>query len=203
MTGLALLLVGSLAASLAASSAAAQPPVSRAAPASLDTTRVKAARAADSAAGAGRTTVTLSTREARLAGASSVNALLALLPYATLRSARGETGLSLRGARREQVAITLDGMPLNDPATGIADVSDLPLAGVQSATVALGADPVAPLPVPPAACWHSPPPRSACCRCVRRPSGSSSWKARGTRPPAEPCGTPVRRCGAPPTISLL
>ena len=142
MTGLALLLVGSLAASLSASLSSAQPPVGRAAPASLDTTRVKAARAADSVAGAGRTTVTLSTRDARLAGASSVNALLALLPYATLRSARGETGLSLRGARREQVAITLDGMPLNDPATGIADVSDLPLAGVQSATVALGADPV-------------------------------------------------------------
>ena len=138
MTGLALLLVGSLAATLSS----VQPPVGRVAPASLDTTRVKAARAADSVAGAGRTTVTVSTRDARLAGASSVNALLALLPYATLRSARGETGLSLRGARREQVAITLDGMPLNDPATGIADVSDLPLAGVQSATVALGADPV-------------------------------------------------------------
>ncbi len=91
---------------------------------------------------AGRTSATLTTADARIAGASSVNALLALMPYTNLRTARGETGLSLRGARREQVAITLDGMPLNDPATGMADVSDIPLAGLQSATVALGADPV-------------------------------------------------------------
>lgn len=91
---------------------------------------------------AGRTTSTLQTTDARTAGASTVQAVLALMPFTNLRSARGETGLSLRGARREQVAITLDGMPLNDPATGIADVSDIPLAGVQSATVALGADPI-------------------------------------------------------------
>jgi len=91
---------------------------------------------------AGRTSATLATGDARVAGASSVNALLALMPYTNLRTARGETGLSLRGARREQVVITLDGMPLNDPATGMADVSDIPLAGLQSATVALGADPV-------------------------------------------------------------
>lgn len=90
----------------------------------------------------GRTTATLQTTEARTAGAATVNAVLALMPYTNLRSARGETGLSLRGARREEVAITLDGMPLNDPATGIADVTDIPLAGLQSATVALGADPV-------------------------------------------------------------
>jgi outer membrane cobalamin receptor len=91
---------------------------------------------------AGRTSATLTTADARIAGASTVNGLLALMPYTNLRTARGETGLSLRGARREQVVITLDGMPLNDPATGMADVSDIPLAGLQSATVALGADPV-------------------------------------------------------------
>ena len=101
---------------------------------------VTAARAV--ARTAGRTSATVTTADARMAGASSVNALLALMPYTNLRTARGETGLSLRGARREQVAITLDGMPLNDPATGMADVSDIPLAGLQSATVALGADTV-------------------------------------------------------------
>ena len=110
---------------------------------------VTAARAANASGGmsgtertAGRTRATLTTADARIAGVSTVNALLALMPYTNLRTARGETGLSLRGARREQVAITLDGMPLNDPATGMADVSDIPLAGLQSATVALGADPV-------------------------------------------------------------
>jgi outer membrane cobalamin receptor len=92
---------------------------------------------------AGRTTATLSTSSARTAGASTMNGMLALMPFTALRTARGETALSLRGARREQVAITLNGLPLNDPATGIADVSDLPLAGLQSVTVALGADPIA------------------------------------------------------------
>ena len=89
-----------------------------------------------------RMVATATVNDARLSGAGSSTGLLALLPFVNLRSARGETGLSLRGARREQVAITLDGMPLNDPATGLADVSDLPLASLQSATVSLGADPV-------------------------------------------------------------
>jgi len=80
--------------------------------------------------------------DARVAGVSSTNELVASLPFTSLRSAHGETGLSLRGARREQVAITLDGMPLNDPATGIADVSDVPLSSLGSATVVLGADPI-------------------------------------------------------------
>ena len=108
----------------------------------MQVTAVRAAEGSGIARAAGRTSATLTAADARIAGASSVNALLALIPYTNLRTARGETGLSLRGARREQVAITLDGMPLNDPATGMADVSDLPLAGLQSATVALGADPV-------------------------------------------------------------
>ncbi len=110
--------------------------------ATMPVTAARTAALASDVRTAGRTTATLQTAAARTAGASTVNAILALMPYTNLRSARGETGLSLRGARREQVAITLDGMPLNDPATGIADVSDIPLAGLQSATVALGADPV-------------------------------------------------------------
>ena len=110
--------------------------------ASVQVTATRATASASDVRTAGRTSATLQTVDARVAGASTVNAVLALMPYTNLRSARGETGLSLRGTRREQVAITLDGMPLNDPATGIADVSDLPLAGLQSATVALGADPV-------------------------------------------------------------
>jgi outer membrane cobalamin receptor len=115
----------------------------------LSPVRVTAARTANvsgdmagTAHTAGRTSATLTTADARIAGASTVNAVIALMPYTNVRTARGETGLSLRGARREQVAITLDGLPLNDPATGMADVSDIPLAGLQSATVALGADPV-------------------------------------------------------------
>jgi len=95
-----------------------------------------------SPAPAGRVQTTLTADEARERHASGMAGVIALLPFTTLRSARGETGLSLRGARREQVVITLDGLPLNDPATGLADISDVPLVAVQSATVQPGADPL-------------------------------------------------------------
>lgn len=92
---------------------------------------------------AGRNEASLSADEARVRGVTGMNGLLTQLPYTALRSARGESGLSLRGARREQVVVTLDGLPLNDPATGLADVSDVPLVAVQSVVVAPGSDPVA------------------------------------------------------------
>lgn len=105
----------------------------------LATQRVVASR---SAAPTSRVTTTTDVDRARVMGVGSTSGLLGTLPFTSVRSARGETGVSLRGARREQVAITLDGMPLNDPATGIADVSDLPLAALGSATVLLGSDPL-------------------------------------------------------------
>lgn len=97
---------------------------------------------APTAARIGGVSATLNTDEARARGLSTMNGIIGVLPYTSLRSARGESGLSLRGARREQVVITLDGLPLNDPATGLADVADVPLAALQSATVLPGADPV-------------------------------------------------------------
>lgn len=87
-------------------------------------------------------TTTMAARDARERGASSTAGLLALLPFTTLRSARGETTLSLRGARREQVVVTLDGVPLNDPATGVADVADVPLVALATASAVPGADPL-------------------------------------------------------------
>jgi len=85
---------------------------------------------------------TLAIDDARTLGASTAGALVALLPYAQPRSARGEVSVSLRGARREQVAVTLDGLPLTDPATGVADLADVPLAVLAGATVAPGSDPL-------------------------------------------------------------
>ena len=105
----------------------------------LVTQRVVADQAAPVA---GRTQAHMPVAAARERGAVSLNGLLGLLPYTTLRAARGESGLSLRGARREQVVVTLDGLPLNDPATGVADVSDLPLVSVATAAVIPGADPI-------------------------------------------------------------
>ncbi len=106
----------------------------------LDTQRVTAGSLGVAYSAASRVSQEVS--DARVRGAASAASLLTLLPFTQLRSARGETGVSLRGARREQVVMTLDGMPLNDPATGLADVSDLPLAALGTATVAPGADPV-------------------------------------------------------------
>ncbi len=89
-----------------------------------------------------RVGATVSVDAAREGGAATAAQLLERLPFVQLRSARGETGISLRGARREQMVITLDGLALNDPATGVADVSDVPLAALGDATVSLGADPL-------------------------------------------------------------
>ncbi len=105
----------------------------------LATQEITASRSPSSA---GRTRAVVSVADARASGVGTTAELLAMLPFVSVRSARGETGISLRGARREQVAITLDGMLLNDPATGIADVSDMPLASLGSAAVVLGADPL-------------------------------------------------------------
>ncbi|MES2524731.1 MAG: TonB-dependent receptor [Gemmatimonadota bacterium] len=110
--------------------------------ATLDSVRVTGVRGGVAGASVARTTATVDVRDARQRGVASVNALIASMPYAAPRSARGESGLSLRGARREGVVITLDGMSLNDPSTGTADVSDIPLVMLGAATVALGSDPM-------------------------------------------------------------
>ncbi len=87
-----------------------------------------------------RNAVTVNADSARALGVATTGALVALLPYTFPRSARGEVTLSLRGARREQVAVTLDGVSLSDPATGLADLADVPLAMLASATVSPGSD---------------------------------------------------------------
>lgn len=111
------------------------------APRRLDTLPVTATREGRDAAGVARVTAARTSTDAREAGAGSVTGLLQQLPLLQLRSARGETAITLRGARREQLTVTLDGLPLNDPATGMADVSDLPLVLVDHAELRLGADP--------------------------------------------------------------
>jgi outer membrane cobalamin receptor len=87
-----------------------------------------------------RNAVTVNSDSARAIGVATTGALVALLPYTFPRSSRGEVTLSLRGARREQVAVTLDGVSLSDPATGVADLADVPLAMLGSATVSPGSD---------------------------------------------------------------
>ncbi|HET7583346.1 MAG TPA: TonB-dependent receptor [Gemmatimonadaceae bacterium] len=61
------------------------------------------------------------------------------LPFVSVRNSRGGVALSMRGSRPEQVLVTLDGIPLNDPATGVADIADIPLAALGSLTAIPGA----------------------------------------------------------------
>jgi outer membrane cobalamin receptor len=107
----------------------------------LDTVAVNAPALPEAPSTVGRTTVTRRGTEAREAGAGSMAGLLQQLPLVQLRAARGETAVALRGARREQLLVTWDGLPLNDPATGMADVDALPLVVVDAVSARLGADP--------------------------------------------------------------
>lgn len=52
--------------------------------------------------------------------------------------AGGQT-LSVRGSRPEGVLVLLDGHPLNDPLTGSADLSSIPVSSLESATLIRGA----------------------------------------------------------------
>jgi len=102
-------------------------------------TILRATRVTDSAAAA-RITSTRTIAELQEQGATSLSAAIAAMPFVTARSARGENTISLRGARPEQVLVVVDGMPLSDPSTGRADVSDIPLSALGSVTVAGGSD---------------------------------------------------------------
>ena len=77
---------------------------------------------------------------ARASGAQTLPQLLATLPYVVTRATVGGVALSMRGSRAGQVLVLLDGMPLNDPAVGSADVSDLPLAALGTVTALPGTD---------------------------------------------------------------
>ena len=108
----------------------------------LDSVRVVASMPGPDDAMVARLTGSLTVVAARRAGVTTTAQLIERLPFVQLRSARGATAFSVRGARSEQVLITMDGLSLNDPATGLADVSDVPLSAVSAATIVLGADPV-------------------------------------------------------------
>jgi hypothetical protein len=78
--------------------------------------------------------------EARATGATTMAQLAGTVPYLAARGARGDVAVSLRGARSEQTLVTLDGLPLTDPATGAADIGDLPLVLLGQVTARPGAD---------------------------------------------------------------
>lgn len=92
------------------------------------------------AADPGRVALTRHGTDVRAHGGTSAADVAASLPLVSARSTTSRTAFSVRGSRAEQVIVTLDGVPLNDPATGVADPSDLPLGAIASATVIPGSD---------------------------------------------------------------
>lgn len=54
------------------------------------------------------------------------------------RGGGGRQVLSVRGSRPEEVLVLLDGVPMNDPLTGAADLSGIPTATLQTATLVRG-----------------------------------------------------------------
>lgn len=87
-----------------------------------------------------RLTADRAVADARSAGATELADAVAQLPFVSPRSGRAGVALSMRGARAEQVLVALDGLPLNDPATGAADLSDVPLAAIGSVAAVPGSD---------------------------------------------------------------
>lgn len=55
------------------------------------------------------------------------------------RGAGGREVASVRGSRPEGVRVLLDGVPVNDPITGVADLSRIPAGSLESATLVRGA----------------------------------------------------------------
>jgi len=66
---------------------------------------------------------------------------LADQPGVTVRgpSTGGRQVVSVRGSRPEGVLVLLDGVPINDPVSGTADVSGLPVSTLEGATLVRGA----------------------------------------------------------------
>lgn len=105
----------------------------------MDTVRIRDTRDGTTL---GRMAAVVSVDAAQRAGVATAAQLVARLPFASVRDVRGEQSIQLRGARSEQVVVVLDGMVMNDPATGRASVNDLPLSTLEAASATLGANPI-------------------------------------------------------------
>jgi len=76
-----------------------------------------------------------------LRGAGSLEAALDRLPGVLVRrdTPGGSAEVSIRGSDADAVLVLLDGVPLNDPLTGVADVSAVPLSGLAQVRLTPGA----------------------------------------------------------------
>jgi len=85
-------------------------------------------------------TFTLSELDWKNAGAHSVADALRMIPSVVIREDDRTQRISLRGSHPRAVHVDLDGIPLNDPGTGEADVSSTPLNQLAAVEVELSGD---------------------------------------------------------------
>ncbi len=106
------------------------------APVALDGIETRAAGRTESAG-----TVRLSRESISTSTATTVGEALAALPGVVLRRDHpgGAETVSVRGSATDAVLVLVDGVPLNDPLTGVADLSRVPLASVREIVVHRGA----------------------------------------------------------------
>jgi len=80
-------------------------------------------------------------REIERSGARTVGELIARAPGVLVREEGmgGAQTVSIRGSGADAVLVLVDGVPLNDPVTGVADLSVIPVGSVEAVTVLVGA----------------------------------------------------------------
>ncbi len=86
-----------------------------------------------------RSAIRIQFREESLTYATVAEWLADVPGVSVRRGAGGRQALSVRGSRPEDVLVLLDGVPLNDPLTGRADLSMIPTSTLESGTLVFGA----------------------------------------------------------------
>ncbi len=86
----------------------------------------------------GANEVFISREDIERSGASTLGELLRAVPGVEVQPSATGTRIVLRGGKGEQVLVLLDGIPLNDPLLGSADVVNLPLQWIQSVKIVKG-----------------------------------------------------------------
>jgi len=83
---------------------------------------------------------TVSAEAWKQSGARTVGDALRLIPAVTIREGDHSQRISLRGSRPRAVQVDLDGVPLNDPGTGEADVGGVALDQLTAIEVEMAGD---------------------------------------------------------------
>lgn len=99
---------------------------------------LRSVRVTAEAAGEGQNDLFFSRKDIEQSGATTLGELLRAVPGVEVQNAVTGARIVLRGGNADQVLVLLEGVPLNDPLLGSADVANLPLRWVESVKVVKG-----------------------------------------------------------------